>query len=260
MFDSNEVAIRPENRTDVFICSPARKTTGIAKQPCACRCTNTFTQKWRGKKQMKMNRETKRTHAHNFPLIPFISSSSFPHNIAIKSKQIKQKTSSLSVCLSICQPWPLWAGRQGKPSIWRLDKKHWVFGRILLSRSTDPIQALRHRASITFCQLRATSFEPESNNILHWRNKTSNEGLVQSKSTVITDVCTVCTWLARVIASLWLSIVLVMVHIHSKDRCASVSTFFTWLRWLRIWFDVRVLVWRGAICALQGMQMWHCDS
>lgn len=168
----------------------------------------------------EMNRETKRTCTQLYRFHKFISSSSFPIISQLNQNKLNKKNKQF-VCLSICQPWPLWAGRQGKPSIWRLDKKHWVFGRILLSRSTDPTQALCHRASITFCQLRATSFEPESNNILHWRNKTSNEGFVQSKSTVITDVCTVCTWLARVIASLWLSIVLVMVHIHSKDGCLS---------------------------------------
>lgn len=42
----------------------------------------------------------------------FISSSSFPHNIAIKSKQIKQKTSSLSVCPSVSPGLCELAGRE----------------------------------------------------------------------------------------------------------------------------------------------------
>lgn len=198
----------------------------------------------------KKKRDEQKDKAHTtfYRFHKFISSSSFP-----KIPQLNQNQKF--VCLSICQPWPLWAGRQGKPSIWRLDKKHWVFGRILLSRSTDPTQALRHRASITFCQLRTTSFEPESNNILHWRNKTSNKGLVQSKSTVITDVCTVYMWLARVIASLWLSIVLFMVHIHSKDRClcfyilhlASVALNLIWCQVLWCW-EVLFVLFRVCGC------------
>lgn len=66
-----------------------------------------------GEKNREMNRETKRTHAHNLPSIQQIHFlKQFPQNIAIKSKLIKLKTSSLSVCPSVspgpCEP----AGRE----------------------------------------------------------------------------------------------------------------------------------------------------
>lgn len=69
MFDSNEVVIRPENRTDVFICSPARKATGIAKQPHVHAGVLIHSHKNEWEKNREMNRETKRTHAHNLPSI-----------------------------------------------------------------------------------------------------------------------------------------------------------------------------------------------